>query len=55
MSKLLISLLALEIGVSLSHVLIFTWKSNCLGKKEAIVFSKWIVTGHTSLFLYFIK
>ena len=40
MSKLLISLLALDIGVSLSKVYIFTWKSNCLAKKEAIVSKK---------------
>ena len=37
MSKLLIALLALDIGVSLSKVFIFTWKSNCLKKK---LFSK---------------
>jgi len=30
MSKLLIALLALDIGVSLSIVFIFTWKSNYL-------------------------
>ena len=30
MSKLLIALLALDIGVSLSKVYIFTWKSNYL-------------------------
>jgi len=28
MSKLLIALLALDIGVSLSKIYIFTWKSN---------------------------
>ena len=39
MSKLLIALLALDIGVSLSKVFIFTWKSNYL-IKEAIVFYK---------------
>ena len=39
MSKLLIALLALDIGVSLSKVFIFTWKSNYL-IKEAIVFWK---------------
>ena len=33
MSKLLIALLALDIGVSLSKVFIFTWKSNYLIKK----------------------
>ena len=38
MSKLLIALLALDIGVSLSKVYIFTWKSNCLAKK--VIFSK---------------
>ena len=45
MSKLLIALLALDIGVSLSKVFIFTWKSNYL-TKESIVFSKEIVTGN---------
>ena len=53
MSKLLIALLALDIGVSLSKVFIFTWKLNYL-IKEAIVFSKKeIVTGY-SLFDVFI-
>jgi len=33
MSKLLIALLALDIGVSLSRVFIFTWKSNYLIKE----------------------
>ena len=42
MSKLLIALLALDIGVSLSKVFIFTWKSNYLIKNE--LFSKKIVT-----------
>ena len=36
MSKLLIALIALDIGGSLSKVFIFTWKSNHL-IKEAIV------------------
>ena len=40
MSKLLIALLALDIGVSLSKVFIFTWKSNFLVKKEEIVIKK---------------
>ena len=39
MSKLLIALLALDIGVSLSKVFIFTWKSNYLAKKKQL-FSK---------------
>ena len=34
MSKLLIALLALDIGVSLSKVYIFTWQSNYLERKE---------------------
>ncbi len=34
MSKLLIALLALDIGVSLSKVFIFTWKSNYLEKRS---------------------
>ena len=48
MSKLLIALLALDIGVSLSKVFIFTWKIKLLIKKEAIVFlKKEIVTGYS--------
>ena len=39
MSKLLIALLALDIGVSLSKVFIFTWKSNYLEQKKQL-FSK---------------
>ena len=39
MSKLLIALLALNIGVSLSKVFIFTWKSNYLALKKQL-FSK---------------
>ena len=35
MSKLLIALLALDIGVSLSKVFIFTWKSNYLIKRNS--------------------
>ena len=53
MSKLLIALLALDIGVSLSKVFIFTWKSNYL-IKEAIVFKKVIVRGFFWC-IYFIK
>ena len=34
MSKLLIALLALDIGVSLSKVFIFTWKLNYLASKR---------------------
>ncbi len=52
MSKLLIALLALDIGVSLSKVFIFTWKLNYLAKKKQL-FSKKIVTGY-SLFDLFI-
>ena len=43
MSKLLIALLALDIGVSLSKVFIFTWKSNYLAKKKQL-FKKKIVS-----------
>ena len=39
MSNLLIALLALDIGVSLSKVFIFTWKSNYLEQKKQL-FSK---------------
>ena len=51
MSKFLIALLALDIGVSLSKVFIFTWKSNYL-IKEAIVLKK--VVSWNSLFDVFI-
>ena len=34
MSKLLIALLALDIGISLSKIFIFTWKSNYIAKKK---------------------
>ena len=37
MSKLLIALLALDVGVSLSKVYFFTWKSNYLAKKKQLV------------------
>ena len=40
MSKLLIALLALDIGVSLSKVYIFTWKSNYFANKEVIYSQK---------------
>ena len=39
MIKLLIALLALDIGVSLSKVFILTWKWNLLAKKKQL-FSK---------------
>jgi len=45
MSKLLIALLALDIGVSLSKVYIFTWKPNYLAKKKQLFSKKEIVTG----------
>ena len=48
MSKLLIALLALDIGVSLSKVFIFTWKSNYLIKKQ--LFSKKEIDTGNSLF-----
>ena len=55
MSKLLIALLALDIGVSLSKVFIFTWKSNYL-IKEKIVSKKEIVTKLFFIWgIYFIK
>ena len=52
MSKLLIALLALDIGVSLSKVFIFTWKSNYL-IKESIFFLKEIVTVHFFYVLFY--
>ena len=45
MRKLLIALLALDIGVSLSKVFIFTWKSNYLAKNKQLFSKKEIVTG----------
>ena len=49
MSKLLIALLALDIGVSLSKVFIFTWKSNYLVKKKQLFSKKEIVTDYSLL------
>ena len=40
MSKLLIALLALDIGVSLSKVYIFTWKSNYLTTRKKLISKK---------------
>jgi hypothetical protein len=54
MSKLLVALLALDIGVSLSKVFIFTWKSNCLVKKKQLFSKKGIFSGY-SLFNLFYK
>ena len=53
MSKLLIALLAVDIGVSLSKVFIFTWKSNYLVKKEQF-FSKKVIFVRYFLFDLFI-
>ena len=47
MSKLLFALLALDIGVSLSKVFIFTWKLNYLAKKKQFFSKKEIVTGYS--------
>jgi len=41
MSNLLIALLALDIGVSLSKVFIFTWKSNYIVKRKQLFPKKW--------------
>ena len=43
MSKLLIALLALDIGVNLSKVYIFTWKSNYLAIKKKFISKKGIL------------
>ncbi len=51
MSKLLVALLALDIGVSLSKVFIFTWKLNYLAKKEQLISKKEIVKSY-SFFLF---
>ena len=53
MRKFLIALLALDIGVSLSKVFIFTWKSNYLVKKKQFSAKKGIFAGY-SLFDLFI-
>ena len=47
MRKLLIALLALDIGVSLSKVFIFSWKSNYLNKESNCFLKKEIVTGYS--------
>ena len=47
MSKLLIALLALDIGVNLSKVFIFTWKSNYLAKKKQLFSKKEIFTRYS--------
>ena len=47
MSKLLIALLALDIGVSLSKVFVFTWKSNYLVKKGQLFSKKGIFAGYS--------
>ena len=47
MSKLLIALLALDIGVSLSKVFIFTWKSNYLVKKKQLFSKKGLFAGYS--------
>ena len=55
MRKLLIALLALDIGVSLSKVFIFTWKPNYLAKKEGFAFLKKIFSRNSLFDVYFIK
>ncbi len=40
MSKLLIALIALDIGVSLSKVFIFTWKSNYVAINKKFISKK---------------
>ena len=52
MTKLLVALLALDIGVSLSKVFIFTWKSNYL-IKEQLFSKKEIVTGYFLMYLFY--
>ena len=53
MRNLLIALLALDIGVSLSKVFIFSWKWNKLAKTKQLFSKKEIVNEH-SLFDGFI-
>jgi len=52
MSKLLIALLALDIGVSLSKVFIFTWKSSYLSKKKQLFSKK--RNSHWVFFIWFV-
>ena len=47
MSKLLIALLALDIGVSLSKVFIFTWKANYFPWNKQLFSKKEIVTWYS--------
>jgi hypothetical protein len=55
MSKLLIALLALNIGVSLSKVFIFTWKSNYFCKKKQLFSKKEKVTGYSLVDVFILK
>ena len=55
MSKLLIALLALDIGVRLSKVFIFTWKSNYLAEKKNVLLKKEIVNRYSLFDPLFIK
>ena len=55
MSKLLIALLALDIGVSLSKVFIFTWKSNYLVIKKQLFSKKQYLLGILYLIYLFYK
>ncbi len=55
MSKLLMALLALDIGVSLSKVFIFTWKSNYLAKEKQLFFKKEIVTKFSSFDVFILS
>ena len=47
MSKFLIALLALDMGVSLSKVFIFTWKSNHIAKRSNCFLKQEIDTGYS--------
>ena len=53
MSKLLIALLALDIGVSLSKVFIFTWNQISIQKRSTCCLKQEIDTGYY-LFDFFI-
>jgi len=55
MSKLLIALLALDIGVSLSKVFIFTWQSNYLNKGAIVFYKRNIYWVFFIGFIYFMK
>ena len=55
MSKLLIALLAFDIGFSLSKVFIFTWKLNYLLKKKQFFYKQEIFSGYYLFDIFILK